>query len=69
MPAACGRVSDKLYLHAYDEAAGGCLRATAGYAFSRQSNFGEYRRWRSSRIHTELLLHVLHATGVVTWMQ
>ena len=60
---------DKLYVHAYDRGVGTCMRSAAGYAFARPSNYATYVRWRSTRVQHEMMLHVLHAVGAITWVQ
>ena len=61
--------ADKLYAHAYDTSVGGCLVSTAGFGFARWDNYKQYLLWLSSRIEAELLLHIFHALGVITWIQ
>ena len=65
-----GVTGDKIYAHAYDEQVGTCLeRGSRAYEFGNVRGLGTFFSWRRDRIRTEILLHVLHALGVVRWVQ
>ena len=65
---------DKIYAHAYDEAVGRCMAPMRGPG-ARPFRFGKVKGmlglfgWRRDRVRTEMLMHVLHALGVIHWVQ
>ena len=61
---------DKIYAHAYDERVGHCLApGSRPYRFGKLKGILGFVKWRKDRVRTEMLLHVLHALGVVRWVQ
>ena len=64
-----GPLGDKMYTHAYDVSVGVCLKGPLSYGFSKGKGYDEYRQWLSSRIEAELVMHLLHSIGAITWRQ
>ena len=65
-----GVTGDKIYAHAYDERVGMCLEpGSRVYEFGNVKGLAGFFNWRRDRIRTEILLHVLHALGIVRWVQ
>eukprot|EP00966_Prymnesium_polylepis_P043981 1019406-Prymnesium_polylepis.2 len=64
-----GPTGDKIYAHAYDLSVGFCLKSRLGYGFSKPVGYNEYRMWLSSRIEAEMVMHILHVVGAITWRQ
>ena len=61
---------DKIYAHAYDERVGQCLEpGPRPYRFGKAKGINGFVKWRKDRVRTEMLLHILHAVGVVRWVQ
>ena len=61
---------DKVYAHFWDDAVGQCVPSAAPLrtiAMHRPERFRQFRRWRDTRVRTDLLMHVLHAFGVLRW--
>jgi hypothetical protein len=65
-----GAHEDKVYAHAYDERVGQCLQpGSRVYEFGNAKGLGGFFAWRRDRVRTEILMHVLHALGIVRWVQ
>ena len=60
--------TDKVYNHYYDPVARDCARHVSARKHDRQAS-DAHARFYSDRLHTEVLMHVLHALGVVRWVQ
>lgn len=57
-----------VYAHFYDAGAGRCASAESEGTSCNGARCQEAReRWRRDRLETEVLLHALHALGVVEW--
>ena len=77
------RAQDVVYTHFFDERPGRCARrrglepedgedaAASGGAgpAAREKRYWSRRNWLRDRIRTEVLLHLLHALGIVRWVQ
>ena len=64
------------YTHYYDQSPGLCHADgpwTASHSRKRYKDWmrvhGIFKQWRADRIRNELFLHVLHATGLIRWVQ
>jgi len=65
-----GAAADKVYVHFFDDAVGACL--DEGNATLRgEADTRRFSRatWLKDRLRTEMLLHVLHAMGIIRWVQ
>ena len=61
---------DKAYAHYWDGAAGVCAASKAPFravAMHRPLGWRTLPAWRDARLGSELLLHLLHAFGVIRW--
>ena len=74
---AAGARGDKTYIHFYDEWPALCLEpewdpdsrlARDRYKDHKRVS-AAFHMWRKDRIRTEVLLHVMHALGIVHWVQ
>ena len=66
--------AEKVYTHYYDSAVGRCAtheRALRALRSKIQGGLDSKwkKAWMAERIRSELLLHVMHAFGVVNWVQ
>ena len=69
-----GAAGEKVYTHAYDAHVGRCVSPERAAEFMKE-NVSDFERrrwatktsWRRQRIGSELMIHVLHALGVVRW--
>jgi len=61
-----GPTEAKRYMHSYDPP-GLCDREP--FTYSHEGTAGIFRAWRTDRVRNELLLHILHALGVLRWAQ
>ena len=59
---------DKVYVHAYDEDVGKCVPSWRKHEFGSWRGLTNFFEWRRDRVASEILLHVLHALGVVNWV-
>ena len=71
-----GARGEKTYAHYFDDAVGGCLvpsnlsRAERDRADSAaRARWYSRELWLRARLRNEMLVHVLHAMGIVTWVQ
>jgi hypothetical protein len=70
-----GAGADKVYSHVYDEGAGRCVNLSRAARFLgprkdvRRMRWVEKTKWRRQRVQGELLLHLLHALGMIRWVQ
>lgn len=60
--------ADKVYNHFYDPVARDCSRHVTTRKRDRQASEA-HAQFYSDRLHTELLMHVMHALGMVGWVQ
>ena len=60
----------KRYIHFYDLQPGvaTCTGSASAAPVSERARVRE-KRWVTDRLQTELLLHVLHAMGIINWVQ
>ena len=63
-----GLGADKVYNHYYDKLARDCSRHVSTRKRDRQASEA-HSKFYSDRLHTELLMHVMHALGIVRWVQ
>ena len=67
---AAGATADKVYAHAYDERVGLCLEpGSRVYEFSNTKGLNGFFKWRRDRVRGELMMHLMHAVGIVRWVQ
>ena len=65
-----GANEDKVYAHAYDEKVGVCLEpGSRVYEFGNLKGLNGFFNWRRDRVKQELLMHLMHAMGVIRWVQ
>ena len=64
------RAPSQVYAHAYDQRVGQCLEpGSRVYEFGNAKGLGGFFAWRRDRVRTEILLHLLHALGIIEWVQ
>ena len=67
---AAGATADKVYAHAYDERVGLCLEpGSRVYEFGNTKGLNGFFKWRRDRVRGELMMHLMHAVGIVRWVQ
>ena len=66
-----GLDADKSYNHYWDDTARDCTRYAASHARQRGGRKASeaHATFYSDRLHTELLMHVMHGVGMVRWVQ
>lgn len=67
---------EKVYTHAYDDEVGQCVAVAKAAQFTGKTEemitkmrWVSKTAWRNQRVRGELLMHVLHALGIVHWRQ
>jgi len=65
-----------VYVHYWDSSVGQCVAPTMSEAERLRTiaqlapqRFRSLHKWRAARVRTELLMHVLHAWGAITWVR